>query len=137
MAAPGMVEARKQLRCVNGSNRALRYSWTVPGPDEVRQVLSDLDIPARLRPDLRLEVGDQILLVEVKNRVTGSDVGGVVTQMRKDAKAAKADGVLLVADRISIPARDVLSSSGIGWSDRRGHIRLRGRGLLIDSTSRR
>jgi len=80
-----------------------------------------------------LEVGDQILLVEVKNRVTESDVGGVVTQMRKYAKAAKADGVVLVADRISTPARDVLSSSGIGWLDRRGHLRLRGPGLLVDS----
>jgi len=104
-----------------------------PGPNEVRGVLGNLDIPAHLRPDLLLEVGDQILLVEVRNRVTESDVGGVVMQMRKHAKAAKADGVLLVADRISMPARDVLSMSGIGWLDRRGHLRLRGRGLLVDS----
>ena len=104
-----------------------------PGPDEVRRVLSDLDIPAHLRPDLLLEVGDQVLLVEVKNRVTESDVGGVVAQVRKYAKAAKADGVVLVADRISTPARHVLSSSGIAWLDRRGHLRLRGPGLLVDS----
>jgi hypothetical protein len=104
-----------------------------PGPDEVRRVLSDLDIPAHLRPDLLLEVGDQILLVEVKNRVTESDVGGVVAQMREHAKAAKADGALVVADRISLPARDALTSSGIGWLDRRGHLRLRGPGFLVDS----
>ncbi len=104
-----------------------------PGPDEVRRVLTDLDIPSHLRPDLLLEVGDQILLVEVKNRVTESDVGGVVAQMRKHARAARADGVLVVADRISMPARDVLSSSGIGWLDRRGHLRMRWPGLLVDS----
>ncbi len=104
-----------------------------PGPDEVRRALSDLDIPAHLRADFLLEVGDQILLVEVKNRITEPDVGGVVTQMRKCAKEAKADGIFLVADRISTPARDVLSSSGIGWLDRRGHLRLRGPGLLVDS----
>jgi hypothetical protein len=80
-----------------------------------------------------LEVGNQILLVEVKNRVTESDVGGTVAQMRKLAKTAKADGALVVADRISMSARDVLSSSGIGWLDRRGHLRLRGPGLLVDS----
>ncbi len=104
-----------------------------PGPDEVRRVLSDLDIPAHLRPDLLLEVGDQTLLVEVKNRVTESDAGGIVAQMREHGKAAKADGVVVVADRISAPARDVLSSSGIGWLDRRGHLRMRWPGLLVDS----
>ena len=104
-----------------------------PGPDEVRRTLSDLDISTHLRPDLLLEVGDQILLIEVKNRVTESDVGGVVAQMRKHARAAKADGVLVVADRISMPARDVLSSSGIGWLDRRGHLRIRWPGLFVDT----
>jgi len=103
------------------------------GSDDVRQVLSHLDIPAHLRTDLLLEVGAQTLLVEVKNRVTESDVSAVVAQMRKYARAARADGVLLVADRISKPARHVLSSNGIGWLDRRGHLRLRGPGLLVDS----
>ncbi|MHB8330412.1 MAG: hypothetical protein ACYDD6_12460 [Acidimicrobiales bacterium] len=79
-------------------------------------------------------MGDQILLVELRNRVTESDVGGVVTQMRKYAKAARADGVVLVADRISTPARDVLSSSGIGWLDRRGHLRLRRPGRARPAT---
>lgn len=78
-------------------------------------------------------MGDQILLVEVRNRVTESDVAGVVTQIRTSARAAKADGVVVVADRISTPARRVLSSSGVGWLDRRGHLRLRGPGLLVDS----
>jgi hypothetical protein len=103
------------------------------GSEEVRQVLRDLDIPARLRPDLLLEVGDQTLLVEVRTRITESDVRATVTQMRKRAKAAKADGVLLVADRISNSARDILSSSGVGWLDRRGHLRIRGPSLLVDS----
>ena len=96
-------------------------------------MLSDLNIPTHIRPDLLLEVDDQILLIEVKNRVTESDVGGVVTQMHNYGKAAKADGVMVVADRISMPARQVLSSSGIGWLDRRGHLRMQWPGLLVDS----
>ena len=104
-----------------------------PGAAEVRRVLRDLHIPTHLRADLLLEVGDQVLLVEARNRVTESDVGGVVTQARKDAKAAKADGVVVVADRISTQARDVLRSSGICWLDRRGHLCLRGPGLVVDS----
>jgi hypothetical protein len=103
------------------------------GSDEVLRVLSDLDIPARLRPDLLLEVGGQVLAVESKNRVTESDVSSVVDQMRENAKAAEADASLVVADRISKSARDALSLNGVGWLDLRGHLRLRGPRLLIDS----
>ncbi len=31
------------------------------------------------------------------------------------------------------PARNLLGSSGISWMDRRGHLRLQGPGLLVDS----
>ncbi len=103
------------------------------GLEDARQVLKGLDIQADLRPDLHLQVGDQTLLVEVRNRVTESDVSSIVTQLRRNATAAYADGVLLVADRISAPARDELNSSGIGWLDRRGHIRMRAPGLVIDA----
>jgi len=40
---------------------------------------------------------------------------------------------LLVADRITVDARDRLSDWGWSWFDRRGHLRLRSPGVLIDT----
>lgn len=40
---------------------------------------------------------------------------------------------VLVADRITTDARDLLSGAGWGWLDRRGRLRLRAPGLLIDT----
>jgi hypothetical protein len=41
---------------------------------------------------------------------------------------------VLVADRITADAKDRLSEAGWGWFDRRGHLRLRSPGLLVDTT---
>ncbi len=44
------------------------------------------------------------------------------------------DGIpLVIADKIPAPAREVLSDSGVGWFDRRGHLRISGPGLLLDA----
>jgi DNA-binding transcriptional ArsR family regulator len=40
---------------------------------------------------------------------------------------------VLVADRITAHARDRLAEAGWGWFDRRGHLRLRSPGLLVDT----
>lgn len=40
---------------------------------------------------------------------------------------------ILVADRITADARDRLADSGWGWLDRRGSLRVRGPGVLIDT----
>ena len=40
---------------------------------------------------------------------------------------------VLVADRITAEARDRLAEAGWGWFDRRGHLRLRSPGLLVDT----
>jgi hypothetical protein len=40
---------------------------------------------------------------------------------------------VLVADQISPGARRILNSAGWGWLDRRGHFRLQGRGIHIDT----
>ena len=112
---------------------APRRTKTEVGISEVRQMLADLDVEAKLRPDLLLQVGDRRILVEVKTRVSEADVDSVIQQLRTYSTATKADGVLVVADRISAPAREVLNSHGIGWLDRRGHFRLREPGLVIDT----
>jgi hypothetical protein len=41
---------------------------------------------------------------------------------------------VLVADRITSEARERLNAAGWGWFDRRGHLRLRAPGVLIDTT---
>jgi len=40
----------------------------------------------------------------------------------------------LVADRITSEAREMLDDAGWGWLDRRGHLRLRAPGVLIDTS---
>jgi hypothetical protein len=40
---------------------------------------------------------------------------------------------VLVADRVTADARDLLADAKWGWLDRRGHLRLRGPGVMIDT----
>lgn len=40
---------------------------------------------------------------------------------------------VLVADRVTADAKDRLAEAGWGWLDRRGHLRLRSPGLLVDT----
>ncbi len=40
---------------------------------------------------------------------------------------------VLVADRVTAEARDRLAEAGWGWFDRRGHLRLRSPGMLVDT----
>ncbi|MCZ7537936.1 MAG: hypothetical protein M5T61_19710 [Acidimicrobiia bacterium] len=40
---------------------------------------------------------------------------------------------VVVADQLSPPARELLDATGIGWLDRRGHLRLVAEGLYVDS----
>lgn len=40
---------------------------------------------------------------------------------------------MLVADRVTADARDRLAEAGWGWFDRRGHLRLRSPGMLVDT----
>lgn len=48
--------------------------------------------------------------------------------------AADGPGVpVVIAEKIPGPARDVLTRAGIGWFDRRGHLRVHATGLLIDA----
>jgi len=41
---------------------------------------------------------------------------------------------VVVADRVTADAKDRLADAGWGWLDRRGHLRLRSPGLLVDTT---
>lgn len=43
---------------------------------------------------------------------------------------------VVIAEKIPGPAREVLTEAGVGWFDRRGHLRLYAPGLLIDADVR-
>ncbi len=54
-----------------------------------------------------------------------------------DVVRAVADGdagvPVVIAEKIPSAARDVLTRAGVGWFDRRGHLRVQAAGLLIDA----
>jgi hypothetical protein len=52
---------------------------------------------------------------------------------RELVEATADGGALVVADRITADARALLNAAGWSWLDLRGHLHLRGGGLLIDS----
>jgi DNA-binding transcriptional ArsR family regulator len=54
-------------------------------------------------------------------------VRDLVRSPRRDALS------VLVADQISSPVRELLNDGGVGWFDRRGHVRLVADGVFIDA----
>ncbi len=50
-----------------------------------------------------------------------------------EASEIGATADLVLADRLSIAARECLNDAGVGWLDRRGHLRVHRPGLVIDS----
>ena len=56
-------------------------------------------------------------------------------EQRLDTWAGRGPGIrVLVADRVTEQAREILRAAGWGWLDLRGHLRLAGAGLLIDTS---
>ncbi len=50
-----------------------------------------------------------------------------------EAEELSGSADLVVADRLSMAARERLSRAGVGWLDRRGHLRVVAPGLIIDT----
>jgi hypothetical protein len=76
--------------------------------------------------DGAVRMGDDTWPVEV--------VGAAVVDAAMAAKLAKRAHrpAVVVADLVGAEARAALDAAGVGWLDRRGHLRLRAPGLLID-----
>jgi len=77
-------------------------------------------------PDGR-EVGLQVKTVAL---ITADSVPGL---LRRWSTSETEGGRVVVADRITAEARTSLNQAGWGWLDLRGHLRLTGPGLFIDS----
>jgi hypothetical protein len=77
--------------------------------------------------------GGKTLAVQVKTAslVTGDSASG---QLRRWAGSAAVDvAPVVVADRITADGRDKLNRAGWSWLDLRGHLKMVGPGLFIDS----
>jgi hypothetical protein len=94
--------------------------------DEILDALGRAGVPATARDDGEIVVDDVVLPVEIKHLV-------VVTPSVARGLPRPAEGVLgiVLADRISEDARRELASSGWGWVDRRGHLRVWTKGLRV------
>ena len=69
--------------------------------------------------------------VKTASLVSGDSASG---QLRRWSSSLASGAIaVVVADRITAAARDELNRAGWSWLDRRGHLRLRGPGLLVDS----
>jgi hypothetical protein len=83
------------------------------------------------RADFVVRVGGRQVVGEARSVVRESDAGGVAAQLEGEI-GSRAYGIV-VADQVSEGARAVLRKAGIGWLDRRGHLRLSVPGVLIDT----
>jgi hypothetical protein len=103
------------------------------GRQDVVRALRQLGVAVTDSADgLRVAVGDgpTVLVRPVWRSVLSAG-------RAQDALRAVQDGgpgtPMVIADKIPAPARDVLNAAGVGWFDRRGHLRLTGPGLLVDA----
>lgn len=105
------------------------------GLRELRAALDAFDVSASEskdesgRPQLALSWDDRRVTVAVTR---ASQVTGM--RARELVEGAPAGLVAVVADRITADARLLLNTAGWSWLDLRGHLHLRGGGLLIDTT---
>lgn len=84
--------------------------------------------------DLTVDVNGVLLDVDVKVAATVTP-DSLAKQLlhRSDTRPQAAPAPLLVADRIVAAARLVLREHGWNWLDLRGHLRLSGPGVLVDT----
>ncbi len=101
---------------------------------DVRDALGSLGVDAVAgagrEPDLVVRLVDgSTMAFEVQSLVapSPSEVAKLVTRVRPVRDP------VLVADRLVTASRAVLNEAGWGWLDRRGHLRLRAGGLVVDA----
>lgn len=80
-------------------------------------------------PEIALALDDRRMTFECKalSQVTGARAQQLVGHLGSGTSK------IVVADRITANARSVLAAAGWSWLDLRGHLHLRGDGLLVDT----
>jgi len=102
---------------------------------ELLVVLRGLGVRA-VQPICRQTPSAKVVLSREGGSLTAAVVrASQVTGARaRELIGSPCDGpVVVVADRITDDARSLLSAAGWSWLDLRGHLHLRGKGLLIDT----
>ena len=86
------------------------------------------DAGADLAIGVTVDDRDLVLLLDVKAYGTGPQVADVIGRHFGDDRAH-----MLVADKITSDARELLNEAGWSWLDRRGRLHLTGPGVRIDA----
>lgn len=100
--------------------------------EEVGLTIDDLtiqpDIDNGRRPDALITINGQKILIEVKSVLSNRTAQDLVVQLKHYNMPA-----LVASDRIADSARQLFREEGIGYFDRRGHLRLRLPGVVVDT----
>ncbi|MBP2178729.1 hypothetical protein [Amycolatopsis magusensis] len=109
------------MGALTGALEPLGLAWRIPAEaDRLGDVIVVL-------PDGR-ELGLQLKSAAL---ITADSLPGQLRRWSKGSESAVAS--VAVADRITADARDGLNQAGWSWLDLRGHLRLTGPGVFIDS----
>ena len=105
--------------------------------EDLAEVISDLHLGIATRTEVGSDLvllGASLTHVQVKHPATTApaDARRVVEEAQRVQARPDARWVL-VADHITPGARRILNEAGWGWLDRRGHFRLHGNGIYIDT----
>jgi hypothetical protein len=111
------------------------------GAEELREAATAVGLIVDAGPSNDAGI-DLILVNPAGGRITAqvkrtslASIDGLERRIRQwDAQAArKADIRVVVADRVTAQARQLLRAAGWGWLDLRGHLHLAGEGLFVDT----
>ena len=95
---------------------------------EVDDALEALHVDAVIADDILLVDGSQVALRLIdRAHPTPAELAHMVSE------APSGHAVVVIADRISEPGREVLRRAGWGWLDRRGHARVWAPGIRIEA----
>jgi len=93
------------------------------------EALTEAGVPHGLLTDQGLEIAGRSYQLVVLKAVGDSDAVLLV----RAQKQRRSQPVLVIADHISGTAREELSTAGIAWLDRRGHLWIRSEGLFVNT----
>ncbi len=112
--------------------------------DELRDVLDNLPLGLSATPPEAEDVGADLVLrtptgdrfiVELKraSSVSSAELVHSMAELRQKPYVDTSVLVLLVADRVTADAREMMRAAGWSWLDLRGHLHLAGPGLFVDT----